>query len=306
MCKQEIKVDETISESSPDSDADSHPKKNNDCLDISSSIESEEANSQMELFPESTDNDVGKTEPEKDSPDESIVSEDEPMEKKDDPFKILNDNLLDIKEMLKNKIVQNQDKTNMTKIIENLSDLKELFIQQIDRSQDHIKMFDTMYKEMRPFKDKSLRESYQKPIVLNLIQLYDAFSALECRFENIMQKVSNVESTEFLPKLEQFKKELGDFQFELEEALYRIDVTLYEEELETLDKKLHKTLDVKETDDPGQNLKVVEVHKKGFKWHDIVLRREEVTIYRFTTSKESSLDTTDKSTLDEEGDKIDE
>ena len=306
MCKQDMKVDETTSEISPDSDVDSQPEKNNDCVHIPSPIESEEGNAQMNLFSESTDNDIDKTESEKASPDESIVSEDEPMEQKQDPLKTLNENLLEIKEMIKDNIVHSQDENNMTKIIENLSDLKELFERQIDRNQNHITMFDKMYNEMKPFKENSLIEAYQKPIIQNLIHLFDEFSALEGLFENLLKRNDAVCLDEFPHELAQFKGRLDDFHFELEETLYRIDVTPYEENLETLDKKLHKTRDVKETDDPEKNLKVAKVHKRGFNWRDKVLRREEVTIYRHTTSKVESQDTTNKQTMDEEGGKTDE
>ena len=314
MCKQEMTVDETTSEISPDTVVESQQEKDKDCVDNSSSVETEETNSQLPLFSTSTNNDADETESEIDSPHESnlpeekdlIVSEDELVEPEQNALARINETLSDVQKLLEDTIAKNKDQTKTCEITQTLSELKELFEKQIVRNQNHIKVFDKMYDEMQPFKENSLVEAYQKPIIRNLIQLYDVFTSLESRFEIILKKDDAVGSEELSQELQQFKSELGDFRFELEEALYRVDVIPYEEQLETLNKKLHRTLDVKSTDDPEQDRKVAEVHKIGFYWRDKVLRHEEVTIYRYNSSKVKSADTTNEHTLNEEGGKTDE
>ena len=66
----------------------------------------------------------------------------------------------------------------------------------------------------------------------------------------------------------------------------RLDVTPYEEPLETLDRKLHKTVEVRPADRPELDRKVAKVHKTGFYWRDKVFRPEEVTIFQYGNKNE--------------------
>ena len=317
MCKQETTVDETVPEISPDEVTESQPEEQKNCVENASSTEAEETDQQqLDLF-SSTDN-VNETEPEMDSSDENdlpesenlTASDDEPMEPEQNTLDEINKMLSDIWDLLKESVDQNSTQTEILQSTQSLSailtGLKELFETHISRNQNQITMFDKMYREMNNYKDNFLLQAVHKPIIHNLIQLYDDFRALESQFKDILNKDDAVGSEGLSQELQQFQTNLENVRFELEEALYRMDVNLYEEQQETLDKKLHKTLQVISTDDPNKDQKVAEVHKKGFFWRDKVFRPEEVTIYRYEPPKTKCEDETNEHTLNEEGVEIDE
>ena len=318
MCKEEMTLDETTSDTSPDTVAEAHSENNKDCVEVPLSAETEETSEKQLFLSVSADNDAGEIEPEMESfeknnlPEEKnlIGSEDESVEPKQDVFIIMDETLLQVAELLKESIAQNQDQTKAFEITQalpgTLSELKELFENQISRNQNQIKMFDTMYHEMKAYKENFLSEALHKPIIHNLIQLYDTFASLESQFEGILNKDEVICSEGLSQELRQFQTNLENVRFELEEVLYRVDVTPYEEQLETLNRKLHKTLQVISTDDPKEDRKVAQVDKKGFYWRDKVFRPEEVKIYRYEPPKVKSEDTTDEHTLNEEGVETDE
>ena len=196
-----------------------------------------------------------------------------------------------------------------TQIDQRLADLHELFSNQIARNQNQKQMFDTIYREMKDYKENALMEAFQKPIIHNLIQFYDNFVVVESQLDDISETIDAFgglfddeaaakqlsqlrpqEQTEDLTtvwnglkgKLSSFRNNIENVRFELEEVLYRIDVEPYAERIDKLDRKLQKTIKTIPTDDPDQNENVAEVHKVGFYWREKVFRPEEVTILRYT------------------------
>ena len=188
--------------------------------------------------------------------------------------------------------------TTLTEINQTLAALQDLFEKQIARNQNQTEMFDKMYAEMKDYKESFLLEVLHKPIIHNLIQLYDSFISIESQLNDIL---IGAEENMLLDQLSQYQQNLENFRFKLEEVLYRMDVTPYTESLETLDRQLHKTRGVISSDDPKQDKKIAEVHKVGFNWRDKVFRPEEVTIYRYTPSGQKPEDTVSESPLDEKG-----
>ena len=317
MCEKEMTVDETTPETSPDATAESQPEEDKNCVENASCTEAEETDDQQLRFDMSID-DVDETEPEMDASDESnlpeeenlIAPDDEPVEPEQNTLDEMNKTLSDVWQLLNKSVAQNSAQTELFEIThglpETLSELKELFETHISRNQNHITMFDTMYREMKDYKENFLLEALHKPIIRNLIQLYDDFKWLESQFEDILNKNDFVSSEGLPQQLQQFQKNMNNVRSELEETLYRMDVPLYEEQPGTLNKKLHKTVNTISTDDPDKNQKVAEVHKKGFSWRDKVFRPEEVTIYRYKPPKAELEDTTDEHILNKEGTETDE
>lgn len=173
----------------------------------------------------------------------------------------------------------------LTEISQTLVSLQDLFEKQIARNQNQTEMFDKLYAEMKDYKESFLLEVLHKPIIHNLIQLYDSFMLIESQLNEILiDKDENV----LLDELSQYQKNLENFRFKLEEVLYRMDVTPYKDSSETLDRQLHKTRKVISSDDPTQDQKIAEVHKIGFYWREKVFRPEEVTIFRYNPSADES------------------
>lgn len=175
----------------------------------------------------------------------------------------------------------------ITEIRQTLASLHDLFDKQIARNQNQTQMYDKLYAEMKDYKESFLLEVLHKPIIHNLIQLYDGFILVESQLDELMM---GEEDNNLFDELSQYQKNLENFRFKLEEVLYRMDVTPYKDSLETLDRQLHKTRRTVPCDDPDQDQKVAEVHRIGFYWREKVFRPEEVTIYRFAPDTDDSSD----------------
>lgn len=322
MCEKEMTVDETTPETLPDATAESQPEEDKNCVENASSAEAEETDDQQLRLDMSIDDDVDKTEPEMDASDESdlpeeenlIAPDDEPVEPEQNTLDEMNKTLSDVWQLLNKSVAQNSDQTELFEIThglpETLSELKELFETHISRNQNQIAMFDKMYREMKDYKENFLLVAIHKPIIRELIQLYDDFTGLESQFEDILNKNDSVSSEGLSEQFKQFQKNMENVRSGLEETLYRMDVTLYEEQNEeqerTLNRKLHKAVGVKPTDDPDKDQQVAKVHKKAFSWRDKVFRPKEVTVYRYEPPKAELEDRTNEHTLNEEGTETDE
>lgn len=208
---------------------------------------------------------------------------------------------------------------------QHLTELHELFNNQIARNQNQKQMFDTIYREMKDYKENSLMEAFHKPIIHSLIQFYDNFRDVESQlneisettetfgelFDEVVGKQTRKTLTNELPKvwielkarLSDFRNNMENVRIELEEVLYRIDVEPYAEHLNKLDRKLHKTIKTIPTDDREQHQNVVAVHKIGFYWHEKVFRPEEVTILRYTPHTDE--ETVGENPTNEKGDETD-
>ena len=170
-------------------------------------------------------------------------------------------------------------------VTQSLTELLQIFEKHISGNQNQLEMFDKMYTEMKDYKESFLLEVLHKPVIHNLIQLYDSFLSLESQLTCIIDE--NNDNT-LLNELVQYNSNLQNFRFELEEVLYRMDVTPYKDSPDILDRQLHKTRKVISTDDPNLDQKVAEVHKIGFYWREKVFRPEDVTIYRYISSTDES------------------
>lgn len=189
----------------------------------------------------------------------------------------------------------------LTDIEQRLVALQELFQKQIARNQNQTEMFDKLYAEMKDYKESFLLEVLHKPIIHNLIQLYDSFVVLELQFDEMY----NGNEENMIDELAQYRKNLENYRFKLEEVLFRMDVTPYTESSDTLDRQMHKTRKVVPSDDPEQDQKIAEVHKIGFYWREKVFRPEEVTIFRYTSPTQESDDSVGEPVSNDKGSNTD-
>lgn len=185
-------------------------------------------------------------------------------------------------------------------IQQSLAALQDSFEKQIARNQNQTEMFDKMYAEMKDYKESFILEVLHKPIIHNLIQLYDSYVLLESQLDDILNEEEVLSES-----LSQYRNNLENFRYKLEEVLYRLDVTPYSETSKTLDRQLHKTRRTISTDDPEQDMLIAEVHKIGFNWREKVFRPEEVTIYRYSDSTQSIEDIVSNSPSGEKGGRTD-
>ena len=136
------------------------------------------------------------------------------------------------------------------------------------REEDRVreKAFDQLYTELKQYKEEFVFQA-EKPLLLDLLLFHDSLIWFH----------------ESLVKQEMSPDVIADsFQFlidEFLEVLYRRDVMPVEPS-ESFDRRIHKVVKIAETDDPGQDNRIVQVLKRGFGRSDKVLRPEEVVISR--------------------------
>lgn len=180
----------------------------------------------------------------------------------------------------------------LTEMGQSLTRLENLFQHQIGRNQNQQKMFATVYREMKDYKENALLEAIHKPIVHNLIQLYDSFVEVESQLTEICDEgqAEVPPHPDTQEKLTHFRSNLKNLRFEMEEVLYRMDVRPYEAEdpSENLNRELHKTVETVPTANPDEDQKVVHIHKVGFYWHEKVIRPAEVKVSRYTQPEHES------------------
>lgn len=183
--------------------------------------------------------------------------------------------------------------TSLKQLDQRLSALQDLFDKQITRNQNQKQMFDTIYGEMKDYKENVLLEAFHRPIIQNLIQLYDRFEPVTNELKRITKTLESSEKSKLKEELSKLEKQLENLHFELEEVLYRMDVIPYEEHPIKLDRKLHRTLDTVSTDNPDKDEEVKSIEKIGFYWREKVFRPEEVTIFRYIQPAGEKGDETD-------------
>ena len=147
-------------------------------------------------------------------------------------------------------------------------------------------MFEALHGELKSYKDGFLMESVLRPVIRDLISVYDdiseihrqlavALAAQEKRgdltagtlmlFENVLSPTSQLEHN----------------CDSIIEVLERLSVTLMPSIPGKLDKQCQRAVSIEVAEDPDQDQQVVKVVKRGFKWNDRVFRPEEVVIKRW-------------------------
>lgn len=174
--------------------------------------------------------------------------------------------------------------------------LAEAFRQLHDRLDAHIKRndlqqraFDTLHDDLQKYKNAFLLNEFQRPVIRNLIDLYDRLLRIEETLPRVGPRKTGPTVEEFTADLGRFIGNLTGFRHALTEVLARLEVESYEdrhdalrqEALQTLDAKLHRTIAVESTDDPELDKRVARTHKHGFYWRERVFRPQEITVFRY-------------------------
>ena len=170
-------------------------------------------------------------------------------------------------------------------LVDAVSALRSRFDEHIAANDLQRRAFDTLHADLQGYKNSFLLNELQKPVVRNLIQLYDSFLRLEEALPAVGRREAGPTVEEFTARAGDFVSNMESFRVELVEVLARLDVESYAdrhdaleaERLRTLDRKLHRPVAVAETADEARHNAVVRVHKQGFYWRDRVFRPAEVT-----------------------------
>jgi molecular chaperone GrpE (heat shock protein) len=152
-------------------------------------------------------------------------------------------------------------------------------------------MFDALHKELKEYKDTFLLEAVVRPIVRDLISLYD--DAME-----IHRQVAAMLSTQergpapqpFFGILQNLAKNLEHHSHYMLEVLERMEVRVALPITGKLDKRNQRVVLREPAQSEEEDLTVVRSIRPGFTWRDRVFRPEEVAIKKWGLSLDSPHD----------------
>ena len=136
------------------------------------------------------------------------------------------------------------------------------------------KLFDSLHQELISYRDNFVRDALQKPVVRDLIVLFDDVSGIAAQ----MEKASAADGAD--PTVAQLRDNVANTLHFLMEILHRLEVVEIEEK-EKVDRQLHRVISVEPAATAEDDGRIVRRLKRGFIWHDKVLRAEEVVMQRF-------------------------
>jgi molecular chaperone GrpE (heat shock protein) len=136
------------------------------------------------------------------------------------------------------------------------------------------RLFDSMHRELKEYRDNFLHESLQKPFIRDLIVLFDDLTALLGQLKSA-SKTENKRGS-----LKHSADNLENTIHGLIEILHRLEVTEIAPK-EMVDLALHKVVSYEPADFAEEDGRIVMRLKRGFLWRDKVLRPEEVIAKRY-------------------------
>jgi molecular chaperone GrpE (heat shock protein) len=165
-------------------------------------------------------------------------------------------------ESLEEMTVRNFEAMQFQKIEAHLSKIR-------DTESANQKLFDSLHQELAAYRDNFLRESLQKPVIRDLLVLFDDLSAIA---EQSAAAASGKECREQDARAQENIENALHF---LVEILQRLEVAPIEE-LARVDRTLHRVMEVEATDSPEEDGTIVRRLRRGFRWGEKVFRPEEV------------------------------
>jgi molecular chaperone GrpE (heat shock protein) len=146
------------------------------------------------------------------------------------------------------------------------------------------RMFDALHEELKGYKDGFLLESVHKPIIRDLISLYDDLAAIHRQMQDAVLDAARTESETGVKLLGRLKtmdtniEHNGEF---ILEVLARLEVTILPIGTGKLDKHTQRAVAVEMAEDPDEDSAIVRSVKRGFSWKGRVIRAEEVIIKKW-------------------------
>ncbi len=143
------------------------------------------------------------------------------------------------------------------------------------------RMFDALHDELRGYKDGFLMESVLRPILRDLISLYDDLAAIHAQMQECVNVVVYEEGNAQWDRLLTINKNLEHHCEFVIEILERLEVTMMPVKDGRLDKQTQRAVALEQADSPEQDMTVARTVKRGFLWKERVLRAEEVVVWKW-------------------------
>ena len=146
------------------------------------------------------------------------------------------------------------------------------------------RMFDALHEELKGYKDGFLLESVHKPIIRDLISLYDDLTAIHRQMQDAVAEAARLPSEPAVKLLAHLKTMDTNIEHNCEfiiEVLARLEVMILPVGFGKLDKHTQRAVAVEMAEDPDDEGSIVRSVKRGFSWKGRVLRAEEVIIKKW-------------------------
>ncbi len=148
-------------------------------------------------------------------------------------------------------------------------------------------MFEALHAELKGYKDGFLMEALHRPIIRDLISIFDDTSDIlrQLRVNIVMQESRGGVTGGGIVLLENVNSACVNIEHNIGfvlEVLERMEVTMMPTNTGKLDKQRQRANSVEPTDDAEMDQMVVKVLKRGFQWKERVVRPEEVIIKKWS------------------------
>jgi molecular chaperone GrpE (heat shock protein) len=146
-------------------------------------------------------------------------------------------------------------------------------------------MFAALHEELKGYKDGFLLETIHKPIIRDLISLYDDVSEIHRQLSTVVgdlagQGAASLESP-VRDRFETIATNLEHNVLFIVEVLDRLEVTLMPPHTGKLHKRWQRAVAVEDAESPEGDGDVVRCVKRGFFWRGRAFRPEEVVVKRW-------------------------
>jgi molecular chaperone GrpE (heat shock protein) len=147
-------------------------------------------------------------------------------------------------------------------------------------------MFAALHDELKSYKDGFLLDSVHRPLIRDLISLYDDTS--EVHRQVVSALAASADASALGPAGQTLVERMRDIAMNLEhhmdfiaEVLNRLEATLIPPHTGKLDKSTQRAVAVELAEDPDEDTLVVRSVKRGVMWKDRLFRAEEVVIKKW-------------------------
>ena len=161
-------------------------------------------------------------------------------------------------------------------------DLRAMMDQRNSVSQ---RMFDALHEELKGYKDGFLLESVHRPIIRDLISLFDDICAIHQQMDASLKAAVDGDSAAAGAVIaQQVRTTTVRLEHNLDfilEVLNRLEVTQLPMSSGKLDKRTQRAVAVEIAETPEEDLHIARSLKHGFLWKDRVVRAEEVVVKKW-------------------------
>jgi len=152
-------------------------------------------------------------------------------------------------------------------------------------------MFDALHVELKGYKDTFILEAVLKPVIHDLIVVYDDAIDIHKHLNKMLVSMETEERHEALkPILNKIKNSVTRTEHHVHfmlEVLARLDVDQMPPSNGKLDKQTQRAVAVETTEQASEDQIVIRTVKSGFTWRDRIFRPEEVVIKKWQQPESS-------------------